>query len=669
MNEFLTSGWIDVLKQRFTNHKLGDNESDLNDLFVILSSPFSNLATEYKRLKFYENSRFLIQPKEFSVGTSSAPSTTKDTRQLNIVNLNAQMIPCNKVLKTFLELPNVFDKIMLYVEKLKSSGVVKNIVQTNLWNSIEQKFNGKLVLPLILYFDDFEVNNPLGSHAGINKLGAIYYTIACIPREYSGMLENIFVAQLHNTLDQAEFGNVNIFGRVMNEVSELEIHGIEIDVSGIRTKVHFALSLISGDNLGLHAILGFNTSFNSNYSCRFCLADKPMLQGLLSENTEIIRTIENYSEDLSKLTGGIKEPCIFNELSSFHVTENIYGDTMHDLFEGVCRYDMAKVLNHLIFVDKLFSLGRLNDRIRFFTYGSTVTGNIPPQITSNALKKGQLITSASEMVCLVRHLGFIIGDLVPIDNEAWELYITLREIICIVMATSTTAESVQLLDTLVSEHHSLYLKLFNEPLKPKHHFLIHYPRIMTTIGPLKNISCMRFEAKHKELKTMAKVVSSRRNISRTLALKHQLKMCQRFIAKQGFQKRISWGVECQTELNDYHDYDYFKDVLPKSNSDEYISVSWVNVSGTVYKPSQVVVVDVSDQFLLFGEVQYILIDSEQEAHFLFINKNTLGFSKHVHAFEVTSTKSWGFIFQKNLITYTPYNVHTMTDGVDYVMCL
>jgi len=42
-------------------------------------------------------------------------------------------------------------------------------------------------------------------------------------------------------------------------------------------------------------------------------------------------------------------------------------------------------------------------------------------------------------------------------------------------------EYALLLTRLIIEHHQLYLKLFNTNLKPKHHYLLHYPYIMRNV--------------------------------------------------------------------------------------------------------------------------------------------------------------------------------------------
>lgn len=91
---------------------------------------------------------------------------------------------------------------------------------------------GKTVFPLILYFDDVEINNPLGSHANIRKLGAVYFSLACVPYEFSSMLENIFLAQLHYTKDHKIAGNMKIFRNIIDQITDLENHGLIINVGG-----------------------------------------------------------------------------------------------------------------------------------------------------------------------------------------------------------------------------------------------------------------------------------------------------------------------------------------------------------------------------------------------------------------------------------------------------
>ena len=118
------------------------------------------------------------------------------------------VISLKKLFKIILELPGTYELLLSYIKKSKQSNSVTNHLQSKLWHSIEQKYEN-VVLPLILYFDDFEINNPFGTHRGIHKLGVVYCTIGCIPEEYSSQLENIFLEQLHTQVAHVRFKNVS----------------------------------------------------------------------------------------------------------------------------------------------------------------------------------------------------------------------------------------------------------------------------------------------------------------------------------------------------------------------------------------------------------------------------------------------------------------------------
>lgn len=101
-------------------------------------------------------------------------------------------------------------------------------------------------------------------------------------------------------------------------------------------------------------MLGFETSFNSSYCCRICRVGKLEMHKLLAENTNVLRTVHNYSEDVDEVAHGVIEECVFNALPYFHVCDNISIDPMHDLFEGICRYELGEILYNLIVKMKFF---------------------------------------------------------------------------------------------------------------------------------------------------------------------------------------------------------------------------------------------------------------------------------------------------------------------------
>ncbi|XP_044756597.1 uncharacterized protein LOC123315096 [Coccinella septempunctata] len=142
----------------------------------------------------------------------------------------------------------------------------------------------------------------------------------------------------------------------------------------------------AGDDLGLNSILGFNESFQASFFCRFCKTPNEMTKIQTVEDLYSLRTQINYEMDMKSKSFGIKEECVFNCLPSYHVIDNCSVDLMHDMLEGILRYDMAQVLYYL--VDKgYFSLDNLNERIRFLNFSEVDIGNPIPPIKIKNIKK------------------------------------------------------------------------------------------------------------------------------------------------------------------------------------------------------------------------------------------------------------------------------------------
>ena len=144
------------------------------------------------------------------------------------------------------------------------------------------------------------------------------------------------------------------------------------------------------------------------------------MQKQTTENESILQTVESLDNDVEKIDvskTGISEKCIFNELKSFHVLENIIFDNMHDIGEGVIQYDMSSIILGLIEDLKLFNLEKLNNRLGGFNFGVIDSGNQPKFFTKEKLKNGKLAFSASEQFSFLQYFGLLIGDQVPVDNK------------------------------------------------------------------------------------------------------------------------------------------------------------------------------------------------------------------------------------------------------------
>lgn len=412
-------------------------------------------------------------------------------------------------MQLFFELPGILEETLCYLNDVqKHSCLIRNIVQGPLCQNKIKSYSGKKVLPGILYFDDYENNNPLGSHKGVSKCGAIYFSVPILPPEIQSKIENIFLFALFNTNFRTLATNRICFAKIIQELKYLEEHGISITINNKTDQVYFVLALILGDNLGLSQILGFVDSFNANIFCRFCLTEKQYRFTTFCERNCVLRTAENYRRLLSASvsTSGVKEQCVFNEIDSFDVNENLIVDPQHNLLEGVLHYDVALILNYLIYVRKFFSLDQLNLRITGFNYGSDGNINKPLPISESHIKNGYLIMSSAEMLNLISYLPLLIGTFVSINDIHWNLLINLRKIVEIVFSKIIHKTTYQFLDVEIAEYLMLLSSNYPKYLKPKYHFLIHYPRVMKNVGPLCNLSCMRFECKHREGKVASRAL-------------------------------------------------------------------------------------------------------------------------------------------------------------------
>ncbi|XP_008185631.1 uncharacterized protein LOC103310138 [Acyrthosiphon pisum] len=489
---------------------------------TVILDPFIYCSTEHRLNNWLRQINLLSPLHQFTINNEIVPMDHAGNITYDEKITKGALLPIKQQFKWYFEHDNNFklhyDELLKYEQS--DSDVISNFVQGKLWKEKITLYEGKIVFPYFLYVDEFEINNPLGSHANVQSIAAVYYNFPLATN--NSKLSSIFLAALIKSIDIKEFGNDKCFKILINELNELENIGLNISTEHGDFRVHFLLGLVLGDNLGLNSLLEFSKSFSANYYCRFCKIHKSVANELYEEDASVMRNIQNYSEDVAKMCfseTGIYNQSIMNSLNSFHVTKNFCADSMHDLFEGVCHYDMCHIIKYYTSTVKLFSLTTLNNRKANFNYGTIEVGNISPNITELHLNKFHLKMTAREMMTFVHFFSLMVGDLIPDNCEVWNFFLTLLKIVDLIMAYTFTENSILNLKQLIKQHNSLYVTLFGDNLKPKHHFLIHYPTIIQYSGPPRSYWCMRFEGKHKEIKMYARSTCSRKNITLTLAKK------------------------------------------------------------------------------------------------------------------------------------------------------
>lgn len=234
--------------------------------------------------------------------------------------------------------------------------------------------------------------------------------------------------------------------------------------------------------------MGFQRSPSAHKYCRFCQIDKNDMKYASIEDPSIRRNRDNYNEDVLMCDAratGIREYSTLNSIPYFHVTESSAEDSTHTVEEGVLRYVISDSLHSLIYIDKIITLEQLNTRMKNFSYGEQEKSNKPNIIFKEQLENEKFRMTAAEKANFVQNLTFIIGDLIPEDNDVWKLILKTVSFFDFCNLPCFEKEDIAEWREVIKEMNDLYIEVLSQHLKPHHHFATHFPTDTEKFGPLK----------------------------------------------------------------------------------------------------------------------------------------------------------------------------------------
>ncbi|KAG7463388.1 hypothetical protein MATL_G00176040 [Megalops atlanticus] len=225
--------------------------------FDSFQNPFSCLNSDYKRAKYFSEKWGIIEPVEIVLGIRYDTRRNRKTGTYCQVPVNDMFvyIPILETLKFIFRNPEICEKIKAGTSS--NENIYRDFSDGSYFKTHPLFSKHMNALLIQLYYDDFETANPLGSKRSIHKVGCLYFVLRNLPPQFNSAVLNIQLVSLFHSQD-LKYGFDLILEPLISDLKKLESEGLHLPISS--EKVFGTISQVTGDNLGLHSILGFSES-------------------------------------------------------------------------------------------------------------------------------------------------------------------------------------------------------------------------------------------------------------------------------------------------------------------------------------------------------------------------------------------------------------------------
>ena len=184
------------------------------------------------------------------------------------------------------------------------------------------------------------------------------------------------------------------------------------------------------------------------------------------------------------------------------------------------------------------------------------------------------------------------------------MILLLRLIVEILCAPQITYVNISCLFEYIDEYMGLRSTIFSHiRLRPKHHYMMHFPWLLLQFGPLIHMWTLRFESKHSYFKDIIRSPGNFMNVSYTLAKTHQ--MLQSYSHKtELFQPHLAPVVDTAANYSETVMQTLLHHNIPIN---EYTFCKEAVYKGTLYKAKQFVVTNKMSFDLKLGKIIAVFI--------------------------------------------------------------
>lgn len=646
------------IREILTKHNIEIDDSVVQEItdaifqtnpLLVTTSDKGTLSTDYRRNTYFKEHFSVIEPTEYLY----------DRTHKNVF----VYVSITQVLESLLGCAEFLDKAVFNQESLP--GTYKSFQDGQYFKDNQLLGEQDIGITLGLYIDDFEVCNPLGTSRKIHKITAVYWVVLNLPAKYRSSLHSIQLAVFGKSADVHQFGYEKFLDPLIKDIKSLEQEGVFVEV--LERYVKGTVFCVCADNLGAHGLAGFQESFNVEKFCRFCLISRKEIDTREASDFRL-RTVEQHNvfveelKDSDTLTNvnGVKRECVLSKhLSYFHPITGFPPDILHDLFEGIIPVELSLCLKELI-SKRVITFDELNNRIKSFPYKHSDRVNKPQKIPKTSFAKGTIGGNGHENWALLRLLPLIIGSSVPEQEPSWVILMDLKEIAEIIVSTQFSEETLCYLDSKISDHRKLLIDTFPDlKLRPKHHFVQHYPHLIRCFGPLVELWTMRFESKHSFFKKIVHDTHNFKNVLLTLSTKHQQMMAYHLDGHSLFKSKLY--VESVKVVKISSLEETLRAVIKRKYPDqETVSLSKdVRLHGTQYVEGMIISAGQCSGLPDFYKILYIVVNANEVS---FVSKHLSSwYLEHYRSYELveSSYSNIDVLDPEALNDYHPLTAYTV----------
>ncbi|KAG1714472.1 hypothetical protein GQR58_001470 [Nymphon striatum] len=380
-------------------------------------------------------------------------------------------------------------------------------------------------LQILLYLYEFTASNPIGHNVKNFKLGGFYMLLGNVPPKYRSQqyVIQLFILCMSSIIKQIGF-EVEL---LMHDLKTLKTEGLLITRSGDNL-FYGTVSVVLTDNLGAHSIGGFLESFHCLRNCRFCFTPRETMQTIMNCSDLPMRSVKIHTAQLGNVqqaqslssSYSVKTDNCLNKPRYYHVINGLPSHLAPDLFEEVVSETLTNVIVHLVSEDtQQFSVANillLEDVLQYACASELDRGHVMVmkdiieyvhesfrQIFPEETKKPKMpfmLHYPQQMKSQFDTTGDAIIPVCLLRDEYQRILEKDMGGDCLEVFTSTSVNTIvgtlamnewsALIDraykaksSIIEYVHESFRQIFpEETIKPKIHFMLHYPQQMKSFG-------------------------------------------------------------------------------------------------------------------------------------------------------------------------------------------